>query len=300
MYQRGRCILRGTHQDEGTRPDVHPQRIQRHSLEIFAARPNACFVRGNDNAGVELLAQHMSDRAKHWGTSLGVFRCYSGISGTSLNAAFRPPIAWQPQEIICSQRDIAGTACLRAHPSGIQEEQGFHHHIEKKNDVQGELPKSIHYPEQDYDHRHVARLPCATIGVCRIHSSLSHGSMEKDFQESILPLTTEYQCDANWRRQPICEQLQHIQQIPSGLSYSIVQTVVFFWTMQSSFFNRRSCLAGEGQETNKHSDNRNATRCRLGRTKLKVDNLNRRLSSFLRESNSLPGLPYRNRTDPGD
>ena len=56
-------------------------------------------------------------------------------------------------------------------------------------------PKATRYP---VDHRHVARagLPFATIGVFHVHPSLSHRSVEKDFQEHILLLTKEFQRDA--------------------------------------------------------------------------------------------------------
>ena len=46
-------------------------------IKQWSSRPIACFVRGGPSARVELLARYISTKSQNWGTTFGMFRCFS-------------------------------------------------------------------------------------------------------------------------------------------------------------------------------------------------------------------------------
>ena len=97
------------------------------------------------------------------------------------------------------------------------------------------LPESSNKSLLEFDSRHVTRadLPFATIGVFRIHPSISHGAAREDLQNEIMPLVTLYQCDAITgdanKSANTYSRLQHVFNPANGLMNTVMNAYQRLW-----------------------------------------------------------------------
>ena len=104
------------------------------------------------------------------------------------------PTVWHPPEHPCSssRRSILDRDCRRATVQWRgRSSEIVVIHIEQNNEIRGTFPKYTQNPVLSYD-----ALPFATIGGFHIHPNVSHGAAKDGVQKGIMPLVTEYHCDA--------------------------------------------------------------------------------------------------------